>query len=298
MIEFIRTRILPCLIFLAIVLNGLGQVREFDKMEQLYDQGHYRSVYRKSKRLLNNPAFDYSLMPSYYNAITSLQLIQYDTWRDAHEGEIQKAFVFLGSLEKTEKGKKLSVNHSNELVALQADLNDWISELLIEKENKLARLYKPKIQALIVSSTVVHPESSSENWTAPLNVEASMESRVAMIVLAQTFVGTPYLWAGMSPDGFDCSGFTSYVFKNSGKSIPRVSKDQFAQSQKIVSDEAHMGDLVFFGQNGIVSHVGILVNEKGKAKRMIHSSSSKGVMFQDIDASKYYTSRLIGFGRY
>jgi cell wall-associated NlpC family hydrolase len=88
------------------------------------------------------------------------------------------------------------------------------------------------------------------------------------------------------------------VFLNQGKKIPRVSRDQYASSLKLDPAEACIGDLVFFGQQGVVSHVGILVNELGKPKRMIHSSSSKGVMFQDIDNSKYYSSRVIGYGRY
>jgi cell wall-associated NlpC family hydrolase len=140
-------------------------------------------------------------------------------------------------------------------------------------------------------------ESTSVAWESPSGL-LGKEKAVAMIEFAQGFVGTPYVWAGEAPGGFDCSGFTSYVFSKQGKKIPRVSRDQYASSMKVESADACIGDLVFFGQQGVVSHVGILVNEPGKPKRMIHSSSSKGVMFQDIDNSKYYATRIIGFGRY
>jgi cell wall-associated NlpC family hydrolase len=199
-------------------------------------------------------------------------------------------------LGKTEKGSKLRVNHSQELVALQADLNDWLAELSQEKENKLLRIYGPKLAELSKSLQLISVDSPTEVWS-PSDIQGK-ELAISMIQYAQSFVGTPYVWGGQSPQGFDCSGFTSYVFLNQGKKIPRVSRDQYASSLKLDPAEACIGDLVFFGQQGVVSHVGILVNEPGKPKRMIHSSSSKGVMFQDIDNSKYYSSRVIGYGRY
>jgi cell wall-associated NlpC family hydrolase len=165
-----------------------------------------------------------------------------------------------------------------------------------EKENKDLRIYSPKLALLSKSLQLISVDSPTEAWS-PSDIQGK-EVAISMIQYAQTFVGTPYVWGGQSALGFDCSGFTSFVFLNQGKKIPRVSRDQYASSLKLDPAEACIGDLVFFGQQGVVSHVGILVNELGKPKRMIHSSSSKGVMFQDIDNSKYYSSRVIGYGRY
>lgn len=278
-------------------MTAVAQVPAFDKLEQLYDQGRYRLVYRKSVRLLNKPEYDYSLIPEYYQAIASLQLLRNDGWRSSHSEAIDGSFVFLMGLSKTEKGHKLKINHGQELVSLQADLNDWIAELSQEKENKLVRLYSSNISALNAVMRSDAPELSGTNWDAPTGL-VGKEKSVKMIEFAQGFVGTPYVWAGEEPGGFDCSGFTSYVFSQQGKKIPRVSRDQYASATKIDAKDACIGDLVFFGQDGVVSHVGILVNEPGKPKRMIHSSSSKGVMFQDVDNSKYYSTRVIGYGRY
>ena len=283
-------------LFLGFSAAAVAQVPAFDKLEQLYDQGRYRLVYRKSVRLLNKPEYDYSLLPEYYLSISSLQLMRNEGWLSKHEDHIDFAFSFIEGLGKTEKGSKLRVNRSQELVALQADLNDWLAELSQEKENKLLRIYSPKLAELSKSLQLISVDSPTEVWS-PSDVQGK-ELAISMIQYAQTFVGTPYVWGGQSPKGFDCSGFTSYVFLNQGKKIPRVSRDQYASSLKLDPAEACIGDLVFFGQQGVVSHVGILVNEPGKPKRMIHSSSSKGVMFQDIDNSKYYSSRVIGYGRY
>lgn len=284
-------------LFLVISMSAVAQVPAFDKLEQLYDQGRYQLVYRKSVRLLNKPEYDYSLLPSYYQAIASLQLMRNEGWRSKHSETIDLSFVFLKGLSKTEKGTALKINHGQELVSLQADLNDWIAELTREKENKLVRLYGANISELNAMIRPVASEPSVTVWEAPVGL-LGKEKAIALIEFAQGFVGTPYVWAGEEPGGFDCSGFTSYVFSQQGKKIPRVSRDQYASSIKVDAVEACVGDLVFFGQEGIVTHVGILVNEPGKPKRMIHSSSSKGVTFQDIDNSTYYSTRVIGYGRY
>jgi cell wall-associated NlpC family hydrolase len=293
----INTALKFLVLFLGISMSAVAQVPAFDKLEQLYDQGRYHLVYRNSVRLLNKPEYDYSLLPEYYQAIAALQLLRNEGWRSKHSETIDLSFVFLKALGKTEKGTKLKVNHGQELVSLQADLNDWIAELSQEKENKLVRMYSSNISALNAVIRAEASEPSGTAWQSPSGL-LGKEKAVAMIEFAQGFVGTPYVWAGEAPGGFDCSGFTSYVFSQQGKKIPRVSRDQYASSVKVEAADACIGDLVFFGQEGVVSHVGILVNEPGKPKRMIHSSSSKGVMFQDIDNSKYYATRVIGYGRY
>ena len=293
----INTALKFLVLFMGISMSAVAQVPAFDKLEQLYDQGRYHLVYRKSDRLLNKPEYDYSLLPAYYQAIAALQLMRNEGWRSKHSETIDLSFDFLKALGKTEKGTKLKINHGQELVSLQADLNDWIAELSQEKENKLVRMYSSDIRALNAVIRAEASEPTGTAWESPSGL-LGKEKAVAMIEFAQGFVGTPYVWAGEAPGGFDCSGFTSYVFSQQGKKIPRVSRDQYASSVKVEAADACIGDLVFFGQEGVVSHVGILVNEPGKPKRMIHSSSSKGVMFQDIDNSKYYASRVIGYGRY
>ncbi|MDZ7834867.1 MAG: NlpC/P60 family protein [Alkalibacterium sp.] len=78
---------------------------------------------------------------------------------------------------------------------------------------------------------------------------------------ANGVLGTPYLYGGSTTRAFDCSGFTSYVFRQAGVSLPRSAAGQYASSQKVSNPRA--GDLVFFSENGSrVSHVGIYVRER------------------------------------
>ena len=82
-----------------------------------------------------------------------------------------------------------------------------------------------------------------------------------------------------------------------GIELPRVSKDQYNYCKKINKNRAYMGDLVFFSEGDGITHVGILVNNLSESKKMIHSSSSKGISVVDIEGSEYWKKRLFGFGR-
>jgi cell wall-associated NlpC family hydrolase len=74
--------------------------------------------------------------------------------------------------------------------------------------------------------------------------------------------------------------------------------DQYNDAPKVKVKNAQKGDLVFFDNGSGVSHVGIVVSEKGSPLMMIHSSSSKGVIITDVTKSAYWTKRLKGFGTY
>ncbi|MBW9152018.1 NlpC/P60 family protein [Clostridium estertheticum] len=79
----------------------------------------------------------------------------------------------------------------------------------------------------------------------------------ALISYASQFLGVNYVWGGTSPSGFDCSGFTQYVFAHFGVNIPRVSEDQQNVGTLVSRDNLQAGDLVFFGSPA--HHVGIYV---------------------------------------
>lgn len=74
---------------------------------------------------------------------------------------------------------------------------------------------------------------------------------------ANKYLGVPYVWGGTTPTGFDCSGLTSYVYREAlGKEIGRTTYDQIASGKSISADQAKVGDiLVFFGG----SHVGVYI---------------------------------------
>lgn len=82
-------------------------------------------------------------------------------------------------------------------------------------------------------------------------------SNDALVVYAANFLGVRYVWGGTTPSGFDCSGFTKYVFSHFGINLNRVSRDQATQGATVSRANLQPGDLVFFGRP--IHHVGIYV---------------------------------------
>ena len=138
--------------------------------------------------------------------------------------------------------------------------------------------------------------SGSSSITPPSNsvsYNGSSEKRAAVLEYAAQFLGTPYVYGGSTPSGFDCSGFTSYVFKNTVGSIPRVAQAQFDATTRVSMDELLPGDLVFFGSSASsISHGGIYVGNN----QFIHSPHTGDVVKYD-SLTGSYASRFQGGGR-
>jgi len=117
--------------------------------------------------------------------------------------------------------------------------------------------------------------------------------RTDIIRTARKYKGSKYKYGGTTPKGFDCSGFTSYVLLKNKVDLDRTSGAQAKQGKKIRSVAAQPGDLLFFGSRGKVSHVAIITQNDANGLKVIHSTSSKGVIEQNITHSDYWQSRLL-----
>lgn len=130
--------------------------------------------------------------------------------------------------------------------------------------------------------------SSPASSPAPTNKSKS----TAVIATAKQYLGVKYVWGGTTPAGFDCSGFTQYVFAQHGISLPRVSRDQYGSGKPVSFESLQAGDLVFFALNGNgIDHMGIYIG----AGQFINASTSKGVAIYTFGS--YWKSHYVGARR-
>jgi cell wall-associated NlpC family hydrolase len=114
-----------------------------------------------------------------------------------------------------------------------------------------------------------------------------------VVELARSSLRAPYRRSGESRRGFDCSGLTSWVYRQAGTVLPRTTGEQAAEGRWVGLDELRAGDLVFFGASRrSLSHVGIVVSEPYEPLTMIHAASSHGVVETVVVDSPYWLSRL------
>jgi len=111
---------------------------------------------------------------------------------------------------------------------------------------------------------------------------------------AKSFLGTPYVWGATGPSKFDCSGFTQWVYRDVGITIPRVSKDQARVGKYISYNNLKRGDMVFFDtkkrRSGKVTHVGIYLGDGN----FIHASSAgKKVVIYNFNRKNFYKKRFL-----
>ena len=126
-------------------------------------------------------------------------------------------------------------------------------------------------------------------------VAMSDGDRDGLIGTAMSRLGTRYRWGGTTPAGFDCSGFTGYVYSRHGTRLPRTAKEQATQGKSVSRDSLKKGDLVFFKttRSDRISHVGIYVGD-GK---FVHASSGGGKVRVNNLSDSYYSKRFAGAKR-
>lgn len=135
---------------------------------------------------------------------------------------------------------------------------------------------------------------------APAADSLSLPDQV--IAYARSFTGTPYRLGATGPKAFDCSSFTSYVFRHFGYSITPFSQAQFREGRPVERyADLQKGDLVFFGKRAgvrIIGHVGIIVSidEEQGSFTFIHASVSKGVT-EETSNHPYFMMRYVGARR-
>jgi cell wall-associated NlpC family hydrolase len=138
------------------------------------------------------------------------------------------------------------------------------------------------------SVTPAKPQSHDQK------VAAALAKRKALAKKALSYRGAPYVWGGSSVTGFDCSGFTQYLYKQQGISLPHKASQQFQTGKPVAKSDLKAGDLVFFNTTGPLSHVGMFIGE-GK---FVHAANPRRGVQVDMLNRGYYAKHYAGARRY
>lgn len=146
----------------------------------------------------------------------------------------------------------------------------------------------------LLSCTAPRPVLTSGNTTVREKEPREEEVlRQKVVDFAQQFVGTGYRSAGKTPAGFDCSGFTGYVMGKFDIQLSASSRYQEKDGIPVKVSETLPGDLVFFrrDKNGTVFHVAIVLSNDEDGLFLIHSTSGRGVVIDNLNESSYWKAK-------
>jgi peptidoglycan DL-endopeptidase CwlO len=147
-----------------------------------------------------------------------------------------------------------------------------------------AEAARKKAAAAAASSKKSGGSSATGGGSSSVKVAVpSSASGSSVVSIAMQYLGTPYVWAGSSPSGFDCSGFVMYVYTKLGIHLPHSSRMQYPLGKAVSRSQLQPGDLVFFYNP--IHHVGIYI---GDGKMIDAAGTGKDVRIDSVDRSSYY----------
>ena len=189
---------------------------------------------------------------------------QYRKEVETRRSNLQDARTNQAQIVAEQAAQKQSIeSHARGAEPLLESVKDEIAEMRAEEQRRqaaLAEQARARAQAAQLASQATAQESYDTAVVVPTYDADLPAARYGGVVgIALQYLGIPYVWGGSSPStGFDCSGFTSYVFAQVGVSLPHHAASQYSMGTPVSYDQLAPGDLVFFSGLG---HVGIYIGE-------------------------------------
>ena len=206
--------------------------------------------------------------------------------------------------EPSTSSEELDSLSKNDKVVITGKIDGWYQIKLNGKTGYVSAKYisDTKIKdttsrsGITIKQEEVTPMDVEETTQKEEKATTTSKSNTSVVEYAKNYLGCKYVAGGSSPTtGFDCSGFTSYVYKNFGVSLSRSSKGQINDGVAVSKDELQPGDIVVFNNSGntAIGHVGIYIG----GDNFIHAANPiQGVTITSLSSS-YYSKRYVGARR-
>ena len=216
-------------------------------------------------------------------------------------GVINAADVRLRS-ESSTSSSILATLSKGTAVTVLAQSDGWYAVSCNDTTGYVAQQYVTMGDSLPADTTTddgaADDNSANDSTADDSSSVPSSGSGSSAVSIAYQYLGVPYVYGGASPSGFDCSGFTMYVYSQLGISLPHGATPQLNYGASVSRSDLQPGDLVFFSDYGYAaSHVGIYVGDG----QFIHASSSSSngycVCVSSL-TSGYYDSHYAGARRF
>lgn len=226
--------------------------------------------------------------------VSGLFLFGIIPWANAHPNTTGNQVTFYKQLQTAVNG--ISNEPYAQVMQKQFNYTSEIVPVVKSAPKKTeTEVIAAKAETKPAADTVKKPQKAPVQIASVPNSQVSRGSsdESAVVNNALSLQGIPYVWGGTSRKGFDCSGFTQYVFAGSKISLPRTAAEQYNIGTSVNRQQLQPGDLVFFStyQSG-ASHVGIYIG----GGNFIHASTSGGVRITSLNDS-YYKTRYLGARR-
>jgi cell wall-associated NlpC family hydrolase len=194
---------------------------------------------------------------------------------------------------KLQERQRLYNSIRDEIARLEAEERRRQARLAAQAAARLAAQQRSAAARQLATSSqessVTTLSTSEPEWLQPYGVTSTAPPAQygGVVGIAMQYLGTPYVWGGMSPSGFDCSGFVAYSYAQLGVSLPHNAAMQFGYGTPVSREELQPGDLVFFDGLG---HNGIYIG----GGQFIHSPHTGDVVKISSLYDSWYASTWVG----
>lgn len=285
---------------MGISFSALSQNnRKLTKIALLYSQKHYRLSFWKAENLESIPEYDTSYIPKFYKSLSLFHVEGRVFFRHREIAPWEEGAILFNQLKQSSEGKIVIYKHLTEVEGLREYLYQELNKLKSKRDKKnydrLNKILVSLFEGIKLNNKIL-PNGIDQ---LPISSTEPEILRNIIIEIASKEIGVPYVFGGTSSEGFDCSGFTGYVFQKANIQLGRSSRDQFQSCKKIDRENVKKGDLIFFNSGtDEVSHVGIVISNSDEPIKMIHASTSKGIIITEVENSEYWMKKLHGFGTF